>query len=90
MKKSEWKAIASEAQRARAEAELAVETSAIEVRKLRAELEAIRKDWRPVPMTHPWQPRNPQCALCDEPRDAPRHQDGSQWWTPVTRRGEAT
>jgi len=39
----------------------------------KAELEVIRKNWRPVPMTHEWQPRNPQCALCDEPRAAARH-----------------
>lgn len=47
------------------------------LRDLTAEVEKMRAHWRPVPMTHPWQPRNPQCALCDEPRDAPRHQPSS-------------
>jgi hypothetical protein len=75
MKKRDWKASARRAQEARAEAERAVQTMAIEVRKLRAELDDIRKNWRPVPMTHPWQPRDPQCALCDDTRDAPRHQE---------------
>jgi hypothetical protein len=43
------------------------------IRELTAELEAIKTNWRPVPMTHEWQPKNPQCALCDEQRDAARH-----------------
>lgn len=46
-----------------------------QLRTVRAELEAVKRDWRPVPMAHPWQPKNPACALCDEPRDAARHQD---------------
>jgi hypothetical protein len=41
---------------------------------LKREVDTMREHWRPVPMTHAWQPRNPQCALCDEPRDAARHQ----------------
>jgi hypothetical protein len=73
MKKGEWKAIAHEAEQARSEAERQVSISAADVRQLAAELEVIRKNWRPVPITHPWQPRNPQCALCDEPRDSMRH-----------------
>lgn len=44
------------------------------VAQLKAEVETMRKHWRPVPITHPWQPKNPQCMLCDEPRDAVRHQ----------------
>jgi hypothetical protein len=43
------------------------------VHALTAEVEQMRKHWRPVPITHEWQPKNPQCALCDEPRDAARH-----------------
>jgi len=45
-----------------------------DARQLGAEVENMRANWRPVPITHEWQPRNPQCALCDEPRDAARHQ----------------
>lgn len=82
MKKGEWKALAREAEQARAEAERKVSISAAEVRKLAAELEVIRKNWRPVPMTHTWEPRNPQCALCDDTRDAPRHKGslGIRWF----------
>lgn len=43
-------------------------------RKLAEETEQMRTHWRPVPITHDWTPRNPQCALCDEPRAAGRHQ----------------
>jgi septal ring factor EnvC (AmiA/AmiB activator) len=42
-------------------------------RKLAEEAEQMRTHWRPVPITHEWIPRNPQCALCDEPRDSARH-----------------
>jgi hypothetical protein len=45
-----------------------------EAARLAKEVEHLKTHWRPVPMTHEWQPRNPQCALCDDPRDAPRHQ----------------
>lgn len=45
----------------------------ISYRELLAEVKQMREHWRPVPITHEWQPRNPQCALCDEPRDSPRH-----------------
>lgn len=38
------------------------------------EIKSLHANWRPVPITHEWQPRNPQCALCDEPRDSARHQ----------------
>ena len=34
----------------------------------------MREHWRPVPIVHEWQPRNPQCLYCDEPREAVRHQ----------------
>jgi hypothetical protein len=44
-----------------------------ETRKLAEEVKHLKTHWRPVPMTHEWTPRNPQCALCDEPRDSPRH-----------------
>jgi hypothetical protein len=37
------------------------------------ELDVIKRDWRPVPITHPWQPRDPRCSLCDDHRDHPRH-----------------
>lgn len=48
---------------------------ATEVAQLKAEVAAMHKHWRPVPIAHPWQPKNAQCSLCDEPRDAPRHQE---------------
>jgi hypothetical protein len=40
---------------------------------LAKEVEQMKAHWRPVPITHEWQPKNPQCMLCDEPRDAARH-----------------
>ena len=46
------------------------------VQRLEKELEVVKSTWRPVPMVHEWQPKNPQCALCDEPRDAARHRVG--------------
>lgn len=45
-----------------------------EVARLRAEVENMRRHWRPTPISHPWTPRDSQCALCDEPRDAERHE----------------
>jgi hypothetical protein len=45
-----------------------------EAREAKTEVEHLKTHWRPVPMTHEWQPRNPQCALCDDPRDSARHQ----------------
>lgn len=44
-----------------------------EIRRLRGEVQNMKTHWRPVPIAHPWQPKNPQCALCDEPKDALRH-----------------
>jgi chromosome segregation ATPase len=48
-----------------------------ENRKRAEEIDNLRTNWRPVPITHEWQPRNPQCALCDDPRDSVRHGDPS-------------
>jgi hypothetical protein len=56
------------------ELETRVEESGKENGRLTQELEQMRKHWRPVPITHAWQPRDPRCALCDESRDSPRHQ----------------
>lgn len=39
---------------------------------LTTQLEHIRTNWRPVPMSHEWWPRDPRCTFCDDPRDAPR------------------
>jgi len=50
------------------------DTMVDQLRALTAEVEQMRAHWRPVPISHEWQPRNPQCALCDEPRDSVRHQ----------------
>lgn len=56
----------------RLERELADRRS--ETKKLADEVAHLKAHWRPVPMTHEWQPRNPQCALCDDTRDSVRHQ----------------
>lgn len=73
MKKSEVRAIRLdyEQQLSRLVSQLAEERGA--VRALRAEVADLRNNWRPVPMVHEWQPRDPQCALCDDPRDSARH-----------------
>jgi len=47
---------------------------AADVARLKAEVETMRENWRPVPIAHQWVPRDPQCALCDDVRDHPRHQ----------------
>lgn len=47
------------------------------VHALTAEVEQMRKHWRPVPITHEWQPKNPQCMFCDDPRESARHQVGA-------------
>lgn len=46
------------------------------IKALDEQIDNFKTNWRPVPMVHEWQPVNPQCALCDEPRDAARHQVG--------------
>lgn len=46
---------------------------AAENTRLKARVEDMEKHWRPVPLKHPWEPRNAQCKLCDDPRDAERH-----------------
>jgi hypothetical protein len=46
-----------------------------DVSRLKKEVEDMRKHWRPVPIAHPWQPRDPQCIFCDDFRDAPRHRE---------------
>lgn len=58
----------------RLERELA--QSRAESRKRAEEIDNLHTNWRPVPITHEWQPRNPQCALCDDPRDSARHKVG--------------
>lgn len=76
MKKSELKAdlaIAREAHNQALNRALATER---QLRELQRAIDEMRKNWRPVPITHPWQPRDPQCSLCDEPKDSPRHQEG--------------
>jgi hypothetical protein len=66
MKKSEWKEAARLAR-------VQVRGQAADIADLNRQLEDMRKHWRPVPITHRWQPRSPQCALCDESRDSLRH-----------------
>jgi hypothetical protein len=56
----------------------ALDLAELQVRVLTAEIETMRKHWRPIPIPHPWQPKDPHCLLCDDPRDAPRHQEGTQ------------
>ena len=42
-------------------------------RLVEADVEMMRKHWRPVPLAHVWEPRDYRCSLCDDPRDSPRH-----------------
>lgn len=78
MKKTYLRALAAEAERLRGEAEREVRALTDDVRLLKVELACVKEHWRPVPMVHEWQPVNPQCALCDEHRDAPRHRTDEQ------------
>lgn len=66
MKKREWKEIARRAQ-------IRASSMTGQIGRLQAEVAEMRRTWRPIPIAHEWQPRDPQCALCDEPRDAERH-----------------
>lgn len=43
------------------------------VQGLRNQVETMKRHWRPVPLAHEWEPRDQRCALCDDPRDSPRH-----------------
>jgi hypothetical protein len=45
-----------------------------DVARLQARIDDMTRHWRPVPIAHEWQPTNPECMFCDEPRDAARHQ----------------
>jgi hypothetical protein len=38
-----------------------------------AEIEDMKKTWRPIPISHQWEPQDGRCALCDDPRDHERH-----------------
>jgi hypothetical protein len=80
VKKSEWKRIVQrsniQAHELREAARLAnVRARGLEMenRDLKKQAKDMREHWRPVPIAHPWQPRDPQCLYCDDPRDAPRH-----------------
>jgi hypothetical protein len=44
------------------------------VQDLTDAVEQMKAHWRPVPITHQWQPKNPQCMFCDDPRESARHQ----------------
>lgn len=50
-------------------------------RMAQAEVDMMRRLWRPVPIKHAWEPRDSRCALCDESRDSSRHapDPGPQW-----------
>jgi hypothetical protein len=73
MKKIELKDALAIARADRERMRQELEKATADLRTLGREVEQMRKHWRPVPITHEWQPKNPQCALCDEPRDAARH-----------------
>lgn len=44
-----------------------------ELQKVRTEIEDMRKSWRPIPISHQWEPRDGRCALCDDHREHERH-----------------
>lgn len=73
MKKSEWKEEART--RGVSIGQLVIRNRALECQlaELRREVEDKRKNWAPIPIAHPWTPRDPHCVLCDDPREAPRH-----------------
>jgi hypothetical protein len=53
---------------------------------LRQELTTMRNTWRPIPIVHPWEPRDPRCALCDDPRESQKHTPPPPWpGLPTTR-----
>jgi len=74
MKKEQLRWRLQEAEAARDGMEARARDAESRIFLLEQELAAVKSSWRPVPITHEWQPKNPQCALCDEPRDAARHQ----------------
>jgi hypothetical protein len=73
MKKIELKDALAIARADRERMRQELEKATADLRTLGREAEQMRTHWRPVPITHEWQPKNPQCMLCDEPRDAVRH-----------------
>lgn len=76
MKKAELEGIIADQQRQlneRSDDRHDLEMLRVAYREIDDEVKLMREHWRPVPITHEWQPRNPQCALCDEPRDSARH-----------------
>jgi hypothetical protein len=48
-------------------------TDAARIAELEAELESMRKSWRPIPISHQWEPRDGRCRFCDDPRGHERH-----------------
>lgn len=48
----------------------------IDADELRHEVEDKRKNWAPIKIAHPYTPRDPGCALCDDPPEDPRHATG--------------
>jgi hypothetical protein len=47
--------------------------SDIRVGLLQREIDDMKRTWRPVPISHQWEPRDGRCALCDDHRDHERH-----------------
>lgn len=45
-----------------------------QVLDLTRELEDKRKNWAPIKLAHPWEPRDGACKFCDDPREDPRHE----------------
>jgi hypothetical protein len=56
----------------------------VQVRGLGEQIETMKANWRPIPIVHEWQPRNPQCVYCDDPREAVRHQRPPGGWPDET------
>lgn len=80
MKKSAWKELAQLRTEGLRQIMGEVDQLNAELAELRRELEDKRKNWAPIPIAHPWTPRDPHCVLCDDPREAPRHNVGEKVW----------
>ena len=84
MKKRKWKKAARAAEARAVEWEETAEALTTEVRRVAAEnrrmareLDDKRRNWRPIPIPHPFETLDrPKCLHCDDPESAPRHYAG--------------
>lgn len=73
MKKSYWKARASEAEDLAERSQRDAREYRLQIAELTRELEDKRANWAPIKIRHPYEPRDPACRLCDDPAEDPRH-----------------